>query len=88
MIGAAPSDAPTLGPDSGRDAVLLLSGGIDSAALAALIRPAWALVVDYAAGCGRGSGRERCRCRTGYDRLISGVGRACGGHGASRGPAD
>lgn len=46
MIGTS-SDVPTLGPDTGRDAVLLLSGGIDSAALAALIRPAWALVVDY-----------------------------------------
>lgn len=38
---------PSLAPDAGKDAVLLLSGGIDSAALASLVRPAWALVVDY-----------------------------------------
>jgi 7-cyano-7-deazaguanine synthase len=36
-----------LGPDVGRDALLLLSGGMDSAALAALTRPSRTLCIDY-----------------------------------------
>jgi len=37
----------SLGPDVGRDALLLLSGGMDSAALAALTRPSRTLAIDY-----------------------------------------
>lgn len=44
---ASSLDASSVASDAGTGAVLLLSGGIDSAALAALVRPAWALVVDY-----------------------------------------
>jgi 7-cyano-7-deazaguanine synthase len=36
-----------LGPDLGRGAVLLLSGGMDSAALAAWLRPSVGLFIDY-----------------------------------------
>jgi len=37
----------SLGPDVGLDALLLLSGGMDSAALAALTRPSRTLGIDY-----------------------------------------